>query len=87
MLFGRNPIEKKLKVFYEIEDRIKKNLSDVLAIMLSLEEILRLWIDVLSRYLRYKEPLLTLFSGKRASPNQRTNKHANMVVTESNKCL
>lgn len=51
MLFGRNPIEKKLKVFYEIEDRIKKNPSDVLAIMLSLEEILRLWIDVLSRYL------------------------------------
>lgn len=36
MLFGRNPIEKKLKVFYEIEDRIKKNPSDVLAIMLSL---------------------------------------------------
>lgn len=27
MLFGRNPIEKKLKVFYEIEDRIKKNPS------------------------------------------------------------
>lgn len=36
MLFGRNPIEKKLNVFYKIADRIKKNLSDVLAIMLSL---------------------------------------------------
>lgn len=31
MLLGRNPIEKKFKVFYKIEDRIKKkNPSDVL---------------------------------------------------------
>lgn len=61
MLLGRNPHgEQKLKVFYEMEDRIKKK-SVRCPIMFSLEEILRLWIDVLSRYLRSQRTSFNTF--------------------------